>query len=273
MNLEDHVGDVIHKARNSAGISTSAAAKAAGLTPGELDGLEQTGAAHGPVNYSGLGSLLGMNPARLEVIARGWQPHPQNLDRWRHLRQVTTTQGGNTVNCFLVWDEHSREAALFDTGWEAAPLLQLVHDHRLELKHLFITHSHHDHVAAVDPLRERCPGIHLHGGVRNPLPHPPSHADTSVVLGTLFIEAHLLPGHAEDGAIYVVSRWPGGAPHTAFVGDTIFAGSLARGFVSPILLKQKVREQIFTLPPETLLCPGHGPVTTVSEEIAHNPFF
>jgi glyoxylase-like metal-dependent hydrolase (beta-lactamase superfamily II) len=59
----------------------------------------------------------------------------------------------------------------------------------------------------------------------------------------------------------------------ALIGDTIFAGSLATGFVSTALLQQKVRDQIFSLPPETLLCPGHGPLTTVAEEKAHNPFF
>jgi glyoxylase-like metal-dependent hydrolase (beta-lactamase superfamily II) len=53
----------------------------------------------------------------------------------------------------------------------------------------------------------------------------------------------------------------------------VFAGSLARGIRSTTLLKEKVRAQIFSLPADTLLCPGHGPPTTVAEEKAHNPFF
>ena len=83
----------------------------------------------------------------------------------------------------------------------------------------------------------------------------------------------LAPGHAEDGVIYIVGNWPEDAPHAAMVGDTIFAGSLARGNQSTEMLKAKVREQIFSLPADTLLCPGHGPLTTVAEEKAHNPFF
>jgi hydroxyacylglutathione hydrolase len=71
----------------------------------------------------------------------------------------------------------------------------------------------------------------------------------------------------------VVEGWPGDAPPAAMVGDTIFAGSMARGFVSPSMLRQEVRAQILSLPPQTLLCPGHGPVTTVAEELDHNPFF
>ena len=48
---------------------------------------------------------------------------------------------------------------------------------------------------------------------------------------------------------------------------------MGTGFQSWDLAKQKVKEQIFTLPPDTLICSGHGPLTTVAEEKAHNPFF
>jgi len=94
-----------------------------------------------------------------------------------------------------------------------------------------------------------------------------------VHLGNLRITNRDTPGHAEDGVIYVIGNWPDDAPHVAIIGDTIFAGSLASGFVSTAMLKQSVREKIFSLPPETLLCPGHGPLTTVAEEKAFNPFF
>jgi hydroxyacylglutathione hydrolase len=273
MNLEDHIGDIIRKSRNTAGISAAATARAADLTPGELAQLEETGEVSRPMKFDALGGLLGLNPGRLEAVARGWLPRSQELGRWRHLRQITTTQGGNCVNCFLIWDEHTREAALFDTGWEAGPITQRVHEERLTLKHLFITHGHHDHIAAMETLLERCPGMRMHNAPQGPAPRHHGHPETEVVIGTLRIEARRVPGHAEDGTIYVASGWPSGAPHVAFVGDTVFAGSLARGFVSAAVLRQKVQEQIFTLPQETLLCPGHGPVTTVGEEMAHNPFF
>jgi glyoxylase-like metal-dependent hydrolase (beta-lactamase superfamily II) len=57
------------------------------------------------------------------------------------------------------------------------------------------------------------------------------------------------------------------------VGDAIFAGSIGRGNQSWELARQKVRDQILTLPLATLICPGHGPLTTVAEEREHNPFF
>jgi glyoxylase-like metal-dependent hydrolase (beta-lactamase superfamily II) len=57
------------------------------------------------------------------------------------------------------------------------------------------------------------------------------------------------------------------------VGDAVFAGSIGHGNQSWELARQKVTDQIFSLPPDTLICPGHGPLTTVGEEKAHNPFF
>jgi len=59
----------------------------------------------------------------------------------------------------------------------------------------------------------------------------------------------------------------------AVVGDAIFSGSMGGAKQFGTLAKQKVREQILTLPSETLICPGHGPLTTVGQEKANNPFF
>jgi glyoxylase-like metal-dependent hydrolase (beta-lactamase superfamily II) len=57
------------------------------------------------------------------------------------------------------------------------------------------------------------------------------------------------------------------------VGDAIFAGSMGGARELADLAKRKIRDQIFSLPEESLICPGHGPVTTVGEEKEHNPFF
>jgi glyoxylase-like metal-dependent hydrolase (beta-lactamase superfamily II) len=59
----------------------------------------------------------------------------------------------------------------------------------------------------------------------------------------------------------------------AIVGDAVFAGSMGGGMVSYQDALQTNREKIMSLPDETVLCPGHGPMTTVGEEKNHNPFF
>jgi glyoxylase-like metal-dependent hydrolase (beta-lactamase superfamily II) len=59
----------------------------------------------------------------------------------------------------------------------------------------------------------------------------------------------------------------------AVVGDSLFAGSMGGGNVSYADALRNNLEKILTLPDETIICPGHGPMTTVGEEKVHNPFF
>jgi hydroxyacylglutathione hydrolase len=273
MNLEDHLGDIVRKARKAGGVSPETAAKAAGISPEQLAALESSGQPEGSPNYAGLAQVLKLDSAKLEAIARGWLPSPKDLSAWRELRVIATEQGGNTVNCYLVWDEVSREAALFDTGWFADPIFKIIDAEQLQLKHLFLTHTHEDHVAAMGPIRERFPKALIHTDSKSAPPQHKNRRNDCVHLGSLRITNRETPGHAEDGVIYLVGNFSEDAPHVAIIGDTIFAGSMATGFISWEGLKQRVRSEIFSLPAETLLCPGHGPLTTVREEKEHNPFF
>ncbi len=273
MQLEDHLGDILRKGRAAKGISLDAAAKAAGMNEGAYAALEESGRASGPLPFPALGHALGLDGAKLERIAKGWLPAKPDLSLWRELRQITTKSGDLEVHCYLVWDEVSRDAALFDTGWDAAPIIQLIEENGLTLRHLFLTHLHEDHVAAMGAIREKFPKIHLHSNSKNAPPQHRNRANDFLHLGSLRLTNRDTPGHAEEGVTYIIGTWPEDAPHVAIVGDAIFAGSIGTGKQSWDLARQKVREQIFSLPDETLLCPGHGPLTTVAEEKANNPFF
>ena len=273
MTLEDHVGDIIRKGRMMSGVSAEATARSGGLTEPELEVLEETGRAPRAVNFAAIARTLGLDRAKLEMIAKGWLPATKDLGLWRELRMVTTSRAGLAVNCFLLWDEVSREAALFDTGWEAEPLFSLILENDLQLRHLFVTHGHADHVAALAAVRERFPKVRIHSGAAKAPVDQRIQANSFIHLGSLRITNRDTPGHAEDGTTYIIGNWPEDAPHVAIVGDALFAGSIGRGNQSWDLARQKVREQILSLPPDTLLCPGHGPVTTVAEEKEHNPFF
>ncbi len=263
----------MRKARQASNVSIEAAAKAACLEVEQLRLLEESGAVPKQTTFAPLATAIGLDAAKLQKIANGWLPPPVDLSLWREIRVISTTEEGITVSCYLVWDEVSREAALFDTGWRAEPIVSLVSEHQLQLRHLFLTHTDVDHIAALGALREAFPKLHLHTNSKNSPPQHRNRANDFIHLGSLRITNRETPGHTEDGVTYVVGNWPEDAPHTAIIGDTIFAGSMARGKQSAEVLRQKIREQIFTLPPETLLCPGHGPLTTVALEKANNPFF
>jgi hydroxyacylglutathione hydrolase len=157
VNLEDHLGDIIRKARAMSGVSTATAAAAAGISETELSGLEETGQAARPLNFKTLANLIGLNPAKLEGIANGWHPTEKDLSPWRELRVFTTNGEGVTVNCFLVWDEVTRDAALFDTGFEAKLIQDTIAAEGLALRHVFITHTHFDHVSALGAIAKLFP--------------------------------------------------------------------------------------------------------------------
>jgi len=273
MTLEDHLGDIIRKGRMAAGADAAAAAKAAGISEAQLAAMEQSGVAEGGVDFAALGRAINLDGAKLARIAAGWLPETPDLGAWREFRLITTDSGGMAVNCYLAWDEGSRDAALFDTGWEGGPIFKLIEENSLTLRHIFLTHLHEDHMAALEPIRAKFPKTLLHSNSRNAPPQHRNRANDFVHLGSLRITNRDTPGHAEEGVTYIIGTWPEDAPHVAIVGDAIFAGSIGRGNQSWELARQKVRDQIFTLPPETLICPGHGPLTTVAQEKAHNPFF
>ncbi|MBC8001505.1 MAG: MBL fold metallo-hydrolase [Opitutaceae bacterium] len=273
MNLEDHLGDIVRKARLSRNVATADAAQAAGLTESELASMEESGIPGERVNFPALARLTGLDAKKLQGVAEGWMPAQTDIGRWREFRMITTTGDGMTVNCYLIWDEVTRDAALFDTGWEAEPILKLIAENKLELRHIFITHSHTDHIAALGVIREKFSKAILHTDAKSAPPQHKNRRNDCIQLGSLRIMNRETPGHAEDGVTYVVGNWPEDAPHVAIVGDAIFAASMGRGNQSWDLARQKVRENILTLPVETMICPGHGPLTSVGQEQANNPFF
>jgi hydroxyacylglutathione hydrolase len=274
VQLEDHLGDIIRKARAMNNVPAAAAAAAAGISETELATLEADGRVGKKPGFAALGKLLSLEPQKLEAIANGWLPPKMDLSGWREIRVITTRDtDGMLVNCYLVWDEVQRDAALFDTGLDAQPVLDVIAQEGLVLRHIFLTHSHYDHVQELPKIREAFPKARVHSGSKNaPVDQRNKNAEI-IHLGGLRITHRETPGHAEDGVTYLIGNWQEDAPHVAVVGDTILAGSICNGNGQWDLAKQKIREQILTLPAETLLCPGHGPVTTVAEEKKHNPFF
>jgi glyoxylase-like metal-dependent hydrolase (beta-lactamase superfamily II) len=273
VTLEDHAGDIVAKARAALEVTAEEAAALAGSTADTYRQFEQTGQGSPPPRFDRLAARLGLHAKRLAAIASGWLPRPHELTRWHELRQITTTEG-MAVNSYLVWDAATGEAALFDTGWEARSAFDVLGENGLELKHLFITHGHHDHVAALAPLQRRFPRAKVHSGPPLVPADPQSPAGDGIGIGGLRVMARPTPGHSEDGTSYLIQGWVGNAPPVVVVGDALFAGSMGGAAGAAFrAAKQAVREQILSLPPDTLICPGHGPMTTVGEEEAHNPFF
>lgn len=263
--LEDLYHDVIAKAQRGLRLDNTALARQAGI---ELSRLERLKA--GELDEEALDKVapvLHLHAPSLQIMARQqWQPRPIELPG---LAQFNTVYDDMTVNAYLVWDSISREAAAFDSGASATPILEFIRAKDLTLKAVYLTHTHVDHVADLDTLRAHHEPLFT--GTREPWPGAqPFDSGATFSVGGLTIETRLTWGHSPGGITYVIS---GLAQPVAVVGDALFASSMGGGGISYADALATNRKEIFSLPDHTIVCPGHGPFTTVGEEKVHNPFY
>src|SRR5213594_889657 len=265
--LEDNVGDIIGKAQRGLGISDSELAEKASVTPEIIRKLRE-----GEFDEAALQSvapILGLDGQALRELAKGeWRP--EEIEANDGLAQFNTDYDGMAVNAYLVWDPASHGAAAFDTGADSSEMVHFANRHKLDVQLILLTHAHADHVADLPRLREET-GADVFIPAREPVPGAePVEEGKKFRLGNLQIDTRLTCGQSPGGVTYVVT---GLARPIAIVGDSLFAGSMGGGNVSYRDALKNNLEKILTLSDETVICPGHGPMTTVGEEKEHNPFF
>jgi hydroxyacylglutathione hydrolase len=265
--LEDNFTDVIGKAQRGLRISDSELAQNAGLSQAQIRKLRE-----GKIDNEALKKIAPVlrldAEALIELAAGKWKP--DKLENFDGLAQFTTDYGGMAVNSYLIWDLESKNAAAFDTGADCRDILRLATRENLSIKLILLTHAHSDHVADLPRLREET-AAQVYAPAREPVPGAERVEEGKRFrLGKINIDTRLTWGHSPGGITYIVH---GLARPIAIVGDSLFAGSMGGGNVSYDDALRNNLEKILTLLNETIICPGHGPITTVGEEKKHNPFF
>ena len=265
--LEDNVSDIVGKAQRGLGISDSQLAERAGVS---IDAVRKIRG--GDLNGDAIervAPILKMSATALRKLASGeWEP--EAIGDIDGLAMFNTTYGDMTVNAYLVWDPATRDAVAFDTGADCSAMLKRIEDEKLKTKLVLLTHAHPDHVADLPRLR-KATDAPVYISEREPDEGAEAIPEGKhFKVGTLAIEARLTSGHSPGGITYVVT---GLARPVAIVGDSLFAGSMGGGNVSYQDALKSNRTKILTLPDETIVCPGHGPLTTVGKEKRDNPFF
>jgi glyoxylase-like metal-dependent hydrolase (beta-lactamase superfamily II) len=276
MPLEDDFCDIIKKARTGQGLSVGDVAQMAGLPSGNLTALEQGVCQPDRSEVLALAKALGLRPGPLEQIAiEKWEPVKQGSMAW--VETVQGLIGGYGVQGYVVHD--SGEAVLIDTAYNAPAMIEFLSTHKLRLVGICLTHGHADHADGIDQLLKYSEApIYLGSEDVDLLSWRPSAAHMkaprhgqTVAVGRLLVDCLATPGHTPGGICYRVDA---GSDPVCFVGDTLFAGSIGRS--NPSTLYQthlgSVETRLVTLSPEYRLLPGHGPATTVREELDHNPF-
>ena len=198
----------------------------------------------------------------------------------------TEVHGIFATNSYFYIDDETLHGFLIDPGAEAEKLLQIIFEKNFVIEKILLTHGHFDHIGAVEELQKNlkipvC--MQKNGGdyVKNPVWNLSAYFNLNMTLDNVnFLEDYSeinlnanenfslkiipTPGHTTDSAIFYSAK-----DKIAFVGDTIFLGSVGRtdfpGGDEKILI-QTLREKIFTLPSETILFSGHSEPTTVANE-------
>ena len=264
--LEDNYEDILGKAMRGLGLGIEDLT-ARSMLDAEAVASQLRGGFSEPAARA-LAPQLNLDPASLVAIGQHvWYPEVPVV---AGIHQVTTTWKDLTVNAYALWDDNG-DAAFFDTGADAGPLIAVAKDHGLTVQAVCLTHTHGDHIAGLGVLRRTFPDAKVLSSRREPLD------DTELLdpgatfqVGDLRVEVRLTCGHSQGGLTYVVR---GLDRDVAVVGDALFSGSMGGGLVSWDDALRTNRREIFTLPDEAAICPGHGPMTTVGQEKLHNPFY
>lgn len=196
-------------------------------------------------------------------------------------------------NAYIARRKGSRECLVIDPGLEPEKIVSYLRAAGLEPAAILNTHGHSDHIGGNAALKARWPQcplvigkgdapkltdatLNLAAMFGENLVSPP--ADVLVSEGDVYEAAGCalkvleIPGHTCGHVVYV---WNDEAKPLVFVGDVIFAGSVGRtDFPDGDFeqLAEGIRRKLFSLPDDTELLPGHGPLTTVGREKRTNPF-
>ena len=280
LQLEDDWYDIVQKARIGLGDSIAEVARAAGISFETLELWESGAGVPDPAQLTSLATVLGLDPGKLLAIQQGGgRPaiEAHTTDEPLRVETLTGLMRDYPVHAYLIHHVGAPDAVLVDTGYEPTHALEAVFHRRLMLRWIVLTHCHRDHMEGAAllkaqtgarvavPLAEGSTYRAYHREAPDLAVRPGTTIEVSPTITLSSIET---PGHTAGGTSYRVGGF-------CAVGDALFAGSTGRS-LSPAgyrTLLSGLRARILTLPDDTILLPGHGPLTTVGHERRHNPFF
>lgn len=191
--------------------------------------------------------------------------------------------GVNAANCYIVFDEETREAVVLDPGGDVDDICKALNQFGATVKYIVLTHGHFDHTTGVEELKSIVGAPVAIGFEDNEMvlkgamyygPLPEGGADILLKDGdTLKFGGHTMtvietPGHTPGGICLLVEN-------DIFTGDTLFAGSIGRtdlagGDYDTII--HSIKSKLMSLADTVAVHPGHGPGSTINREKLMNPF-
>ena len=175
-------------------------------------------------------------------------------------------------NVFVVVNRPTGEAAFIDAPGEVDANVAAAEALGVRPSKIFLTHGHFDHTPAIDALKEIY-GVRLYAaagepGLKDGQPDEAAVHGSTIALGALEFRVLSIPGHTPGSTAYICGR-------SAFVGDTLFPGGPGRSMDNASLLQEieSIRRELYALPDDTVVYPGHGATTTIGESKAEYAVF
>lgn len=205
------------------------------------------------------------------------------------MKYDTVVTGDIQENCYIAWDEATLKGIIIDPGDDVDKISRRVKKLKVEVIGIYNTHGHFDHTGAVAPLVDifNVPfalhqgdaklvsalkdqgalfGIRLH--LKSPSVDVWLEDNATIQVGNSVGKVLHTPGHSAGGVCFLFDQ-------LAFVGDTLFAGSVGRTDLpggNGAQLVKSIQSKLMTLDDNVIVLCGHGPPTTIGQERKYNPF-
>lgn len=204
------------------------------------------------------------------------------------MKIVKLVVGPMASNCYIAWDEDTKDAVVIDPGFEDHRIMETVKKHQLKVGKILLTHGHFDHIGGLESVRQETGApVYIYADDADTLTSDGKNLSTMVGGSMCFDPAEILlkdgdkvalspniklttihtPGHTIGSCCFV-------GEDVIFSGDTLFEGSIGRTDFPGGSYEEMMKSlsQLMTYDDDMKVLPGHGEETSIAYERARNPF-
>lgn len=272
--LEDELGDVLEKALRRCHLTPEVVAARARVPVGRIQEAIDYRSDLDCQELQRLAAVLRLNEVGLCALGSGRYPKPEISALPFCVWPLRMPHGIGVANAYLVGEAGTDRAILFDTGAGTGALESVWPATIRCVDAVFLTHVEAEHTGGLCEVVARfgIPEAYAPLGAVAPCGRGIGDGKQRI-FGALEVTAFTTPGHAAAHNCYLV-RAGGMAAKPALLisGDLVFAGSVGGAYFSEDALQASLRRMLRAVPPCTVIAPGHGPMTTVGNELRFNPF-
>jgi hydroxyacylglutathione hydrolase len=273
--LEDELGDVLDKAITCAGLTCGQVAAQAQVSAEILQNVIDYCGTFSATELDRLAEVLNLNAIGLKAVASEHYPLPEISGLPFCLYPLRMRHGIGVANAYLVANCSADWGILFDTGTAEDKLWRSWPSKINRVAAIFLTHYETEHSGGLQALKQRFPDAAVFGpaAIDRPAGTIVLEDQAEVTEGGFSVRVLSTPGHTEGHHCYKVTAKSAPEGSSLLIsGDLLFAGSIGGAYYCSDRLNRSLHTIVDDASENLVIAPGHGPLTTVKNERAFNPF-